>query len=100
MYGGAKYPRIFSRGYNILGGTKYPVTPGVGSYAVSDNGWIDQELFHYWMTDHFLTHAVASRPLWLLLDGHSSHFRPDTIQFAKDNDIVVFCLPPHTTHKC
>ena len=28
MYGGAKYPRIFSRGYNILGGTKYPVTPG------------------------------------------------------------------------
>ena len=26
MYGGAKYPRIFSRGYNILGGTQYPVT--------------------------------------------------------------------------
>ena len=69
-------------------------------YAVSDKGWIDQELFHYWMTDHFLTHAVASRPLLLLLDGHSSHFRPNTIQFAKDNDIVVFCLPPNTTHEC
>ena len=69
-------------------------------YAVSDNGWIDQELFHYWMIDHFLMHAVASRPLLLLLDGRSSHFRPDTIQFAKDNDIVVSCLPPHTTHEC
>ena len=65
-------------------------------YAVSDNGWIDQELFHYWMIDHFLMHAVASRPLLLLLDGRSSHFRPDTIQFAKDNDNVFFCLPPHT----
>ena len=74
--------------------------PGVGMHAVSDNGWIDQELFHYWMTDRFLTHAFASRPLRLLLDGHSSHFRLDTIQFAKDNDIVVFCLPPHTTHEC
>ena len=51
-------------------------------YAVSDNGWIDQELFHYLMTDHFLAHAVASRPLLLLLDGHSSHFKPETIQFT------------------
>ena len=69
-------------------------------YAVSDNGWIDQELFHYWMTDHFLAHAVASRPLVLLLDGHSSHFKPETIRFAKDHNVVVFCLSPHTTHEC
>ena len=69
-------------------------------YAVSDNGWIDQELFHFWLTDHFLTHAVASRPLLLLLDGHSSHFKPETIRYAKEHNIVVFCLPPHTTHEC
>ena len=69
-------------------------------YAVSDNGWIDQELFHYWLTDHFLAHAVASRPLLLLLDGHSSHFEPETIRFAKDHNVVIFCLPPHTTHEC
>ena len=50
-------------------------------YAVSDNGWIDQELFHYWLTDHFLAHAVASRQLLLLLDGHSSHFEPETLRF-------------------
>ena len=69
-------------------------------FAVSDNGWIDQDLFHFWLTEHFLTHAVASRPLLLLLDGHSSHFKPDTIRFAKEHGIVVFCLPPHTTHEC
>lgn len=58
-------------------------------YGVSDKGWIDQEL-----------NAVSQRPLLLLLDGHSSHFEPKTIQFAKDNDVVIFVLPPHTTHEC
>ena len=66
-------------------------------YAVSDNGWIDQDLFHFWLTEHFLTHAVSSRPLLLLVDGHSSHFKPDTIRFAKEHNIVLFCLPPHIT---
>ena len=63
-------------------------------YAVSDKGWIDQDLFHFWITKHLLDHGVAGRPLLLLLDGHSSHFKPETIKFAKDYDIVLFCLPP------
>jgi len=69
-------------------------------YAVSENGWIDQELFHFWLTEHFLQHAINSGPILLLLDGHSSHFKPDTIHFAKEQNVVVFCLPPHTTHEC
>lgn len=43
---------------------------------------------------------MAHRPLLLLLDGHSSHFEPMTIEFAQQKDIIVFCLPPHTTHEC
>ena len=62
--------------------------------------WIDQELFHFRLQDHFLTHAGSHRPLLLLLDGHSSHFSPATIRFAKKNDVAMFCLPPHTTHEC
>ena len=69
-------------------------------YGVSDKGWIDQELFHFWLQDHFLTHAGSHRPLLLLLDGHSSHFSPATIRFAKENDVAMFCLPPHPTHEC
>ena len=68
-------------------------------YGLSDSGWIDQELFHGWFAEHFLQHAVSPRPLLLLLDGHSSHFEPQTIRFAKENNIIVFCLPPHTTHE-
>ena len=69
-------------------------------YGVSDKGWVDQELFFYWLKDHFLANAVFTRPLLLLLDGHSSHFEPQSIQFAKDNGVVIFCLPPHTTYEC
>ena len=69
-------------------------------FAVSDKGWIDQGLFFYFLTEHFMTNAVSHRPLLLLLDGHSTHFEPKSLQFARDNNIIIFCLPPHTTHVC
>ena len=68
-------------------------------YGLSKNGWTDQELFKGWLKDHFLIHAVSGRPLLLLVDGHSYHYEPESIRFAKDNSIVIFCLPPHTTHE-
>ncbi len=69
-------------------------------FAVSDNGWVDQELFSFWLTDQFIPHATSRRPLLLILDGHSSHFEPYSIEFARSHDVVIFCLPPHTTHEC
>lgn len=69
-------------------------------YAVSNKGWVDQELFYFWLKVHFIPNAISHRPLLLLLDGHSSHFEPTTIQHAQDNNIIIFCLPPHTTHEC
>ena len=72
--------------------------PG-STYGMSSKGWVDTELFQGWLTDHFLQFAVGARPLLLLLDGHSSHYQPDLIRFAKEHDIILFCLPPHTTHE-
>ena len=43
--------------------------------------------------------AVPGRPLLLLLDGHSTHYQPDVVHFAKDHDIIMLCLPLHTTHE-
>ena len=67
--------------------------PGT-SYGLSDKGWVDTELFRGWLTDHFLEHAVGARPLLVLLDGHSSHYQPDLMHFAKEHNIILFCLPP------
>ena len=67
-------------------------------YGLSKSGWIDSELFELWFKNHFLAHAPPFRPLLLLLDGHSSHYQPNFIRAAAEEKIIVFCLPPHTTH--
>ena len=72
--------------------------PG-STYGMSSKGWVDTELFRDWLTDHFVQFAVGARPLLLLLDGHSSHYQPELVRFAKEHDIISFCLPPHTTHE-
>lgn len=44
-------------------------------------------------------YAVGAQPLLVLLDGHSLHYQPDLIRYAKVHQIILFCLPPHTSHE-
>ena len=69
-------------------------------YGLSLTGWMDGELFHEWFHCHFLQYAPAGRPLLLLLDGHSSHYKLEFIREASTQGVIVFCLPPNTTHVC
>ena len=50
-----------------------------------------------WFLQHFLTHAVPERPLLLMLDGHSSHYTLELVKAAAKKEVIIFCLPPHTT---
>ena len=67
-------------------------------YGLSSNGWIDMELFSGWLCNHFLKFASKFRPLLLLLDGHASHYCPDVIKMAAKEKVIIFALPPNTTH--
>ena len=67
-------------------------------YGLSTKGWIDQKLFDLWFRKHFLRYAPTDRPLLLLLDGHSSHYCPDTIKLAAEEGVIVFTIPPHSSH--
>ena len=67
-------------------------------YGLSKKGWIDYELFDVWFHNHFLRYAPTSRPILLVLDGHSSHYCPDTIRLAAKHQVILFALPPNTTH--
>ena len=69
----------------------------MGSTPIVD-GWC--EIFTEWFLRHFLVYAPAGRPLLLLIDGHSSHFNPEFIRQAASHGVMVFCLPPNTTHVC
>ena len=72
--------------------------PGM-TYGYSDSGWITTDLFESWLSGHFLKHAVCECPLLLLLDGHSTHYQPEVVRYAKRNEVLLLCLPPHTTHE-
>ena len=38
-------------------------------------------------------------PILLIYDGHGSHTTLDWITLARANNIILYCLPPHTTHR-
>ena len=65
-------------------------------YAMSDKGWINAPLFNKWF-DHFLRHTPPGRPLLLLLDGHSTHYKLDTISKAMKEQVIILTLPPHSS---
>ena len=67
-------------------------------YGLSGNGWMDRELFALWFKNHFLNYIPSTRPILLLMDRHSSHYCPSTIILAAQQRIILFALPPNTTH--
>ena len=67
-------------------------------YGLTSNGWSNSEMFDLWFRNHFLRYIPSIRPILLLMDGHSSHFNPSTIKMAAAQRVIMFCLPPHTTH--
>ena len=67
-------------------------------YGLSNKGWMDADLFNKWFKRHFLRYAPSTRPIILIIDGHSSHFCTETIRIASEQGVIVFTLPPNTTH--
>ena len=67
-------------------------------YGTSANGWMNRSLFTKWFLNHFLTYAPKIRPIILLMDGHSTHYCPDLIKQAATEKVILFVLPPHSTH--
>lgn len=88
---------------HIFPGQRFRSNPLEGSVhgaylGRSPSGWMDSELFHGWLRNHFTNSIPPARPVVLLLDGHSSHINLDTARYAKEEGILLYCLPPHTTH--
>ena len=55
--------------------------------------------FESWFTKTFVSHVSnLKKPVLLTYDGHNSHLTYETIKVAKDNDIIILCLPPNTSH--
>ena len=70
---------------------------------MSPNGWTDDFLCSEWFEKCFIPQATARKvsnaPILLIYDGHGSHNTAALIELAREHNIILFCLPPHTTHK-
>ena len=42
--------------------------------------------------------VVPDCPVLLLTDGQKLDINLDVIELCHENNIILFCLPPHTTH--
>lgn len=71
----------------------YPNT----SYAVSENGWMESDIFFNYFKKTFLKSCGEERPILLIYDGHLTHIDERTIRCAIENKITIK-LPPHSSH--
>jgi len=78
---------------NMMGQNAFPNT----SYAVSDNGWMTENVFANWFKNHFLQN-LSSKPALLIYDGHLSHISMELIETAIESNVTILKLPPHTSH--
>ena len=87
---------------HIFAGMRFKYNPMLncvdGAYfGHSPTGWISAELFYGWIANHFAK-RVTVRPVVLLVDGHTSHIDLHTSIFCQENNILLYCLPPHSSH--
>src|SRR5450432_4507289 len=71
-----------------------------GYVALSDNGWTDNELGVEWLKQCFdlETRSIDGKPRILIMDGHSSHISTKALEFCIASNIIVLCLPSHSTY--
>ena len=65
----------------------------------NDSGWMDAEVFTKWL-QHFVDFVkpTADKKVLLVLDGHTTHVKNlKAIELARKENVIMLCLPPHTT---
>ncbi len=74
--------------------------PVNATFDVSESGWMESEQFYNWFSKVFVSHCnkMDDEYKLLFLDGHASHISLKLIECAKQNKIILFRLPAHTSH--
>ncbi|KAG8978572.1 hypothetical protein FRB93_010964 [Tulasnella sp. JGI-2019a] len=70
--------------------------------GVSESGWSDSQHAINWIIKvfgpHSKRHNKSGNYQLLIIDGHQSHCTIEFVCFAKNEWIIIICLPPHCTH--
>lgn len=72
--------------------------PGSVVTMSQKSAYVNSEIFFDWLQHHFLPRKPHGKCV-LILDGHSSHCsNVEMLEFAEENEIILVCLPSHTTY--
>lgn len=67
----------------------------------SESGWMRSDVFYEYIANDFNDWLVKNnikKPVILFVDGHKSHMSMALSLFCDENGIVLYALPPNTTH--
>ena len=68
--------------------------------ATSENGWTTNEQGLEWIQhfDKYTKPCTTGQYCLLILDGHESHHSTNFELYCKANNIIILCMPPHSSH--
>ncbi|XP_072400195.1 uncharacterized protein [Diabrotica undecimpunctata] len=91
-------PYCIFKGKNKKDEWHYGMPPDSKIRTSKKSALVNNDIFLEWLQTHFLPRKPPGKTL-LILDGHTSHtINLDLLEFADQNEIILFCLPSHTTH--
>lgn len=93
-------PPLFVFGRKKLAEELKKDAPEGSIFACEKSGWITCNSFLLWLK-MFITRVNPTKesPALIILDGHSSHKELKVILYAREHNVHMISLPPHTTHK-
>ena len=88
------FPRVHFKDHFIKCG------PSCCIGSAHSSGWMTSDNFLVFIK-HFVqvVKCTKEHPVLLLLDNHDSHTSIQTIDFCKENGVVLLSFPPHCSHK-
>lgn len=91
-------PLCILKGKNLKECHKDGMPPGSAIVMNEKSAYINAVIFKKWLEEHFLPRKPAGTAL-IILDGHTSHTNSvEVLEFCEANEIILLCLPSHTTH--
>lgn len=99
--GTALPPFFIFKGKRLMAELLEGSLPGTQA-TVSDSGWSNSLIFKKYLQEHFLKYAHrgenAEDPILIMYDGHASHVGQPVVEWARQHNIILMVIPPHTSH--
>ncbi|GFR88917.1 jerky protein [Elysia marginata] len=92
-------PMFIAKGKTVKSLNSFATTdaPPGSRWTWQTKAWMEDSLGVEWFTNVFLKFCGPQRPQILILDQHHSHEAYEFIEMARENQITVLALPPHTS---